>query len=121
MVKGLLVDRRCRSEPFSQESSLSLSPCSECLSCQHVRVLELLLPHLAGVVVENAQLTGAGLWIWARARAGTAACPRCGRASARVHSRYQRRLGGAAVGGREGVSRLAGGPVFGDAAGRPAA
>src|SRR5947199_387198 len=48
MVKGLLVDRRCRSQPFSQESSLSLSPCSKCLSCQHVRVLELLLPHLAG-------------------------------------------------------------------------
>jgi transposase len=44
--------------------------------------------------------------IWAYGRASTAACLRCGRASARVHSRYQRRLADAAVGGRRVVIRL---------------
>src|SRR5262249_28972392 len=121
MVKGLLVDRRCRSQPFSQESSLSLSPCSECLSCQQVRVLEVLLPHLAGAVVEDAQVTGAGLCIWARAQADTAACPRCGRPSARVHSRYQRRLTDVAIGGRKVVIRLVVRRFFCDAPDCPAA
>jgi transposase len=100
---------------------LSLSPCSEGLSCQHVRVLELLLPHLAGVMVEDAQVMGAGLFIRARARAGTAACPRCGCVSARVHSRYQRRLADAAIGGRKVVIRLAVRRFFCDAPGCPAA
>jgi GNAT superfamily N-acetyltransferase len=77
-----------------------LSPCAECSSCQYVCGLELLLPHLAGAVVENAQVTGAGLCIWARARVDKAACPACGRSSARVHSRYQRRVAAAAIGGR---------------------
>jgi transposase len=76
------------------------------LSCPHGQGLELLLPHLAGVVVEDAQVTGAGLCIWARARADTAACPRCGRPSARVHSRYRRRLADAAIGGRKVMIRL---------------
>jgi transposase len=44
--------------------------------------------------------------IWAHARAATAACPHCGHASARVHSRYQRRLADAATGGRRVVLRL---------------
>jgi transposase len=99
---------------------LSLSPCSECLSCQHVRVLEVLLPHLAGVVVEDAQLTGAGLCIWARARADTAVCPGCGLVSARVHSRYQRRLADAAIGGRNVMIRLAVRRFFCDAPHCPA-
>ena len=81
----------------------------------------MLLPHLAGVVVEDAQLTGAGLCIWARARADTAMCPGCGRASARVHSRYQRRLADAAIGGRNVMIRLAVRRFFCDAPGCPAA
>jgi transposase len=44
--------------------------------------------------------------IWAHARATTATCPHCGRVSARVHSRYQRRLADAAVGSRRVVLRL---------------
>jgi transposase len=44
--------------------------------------------------------------IWAHARARTAACPHCGRVSARVHSSYQRRLADAAIGGRRVVLRL---------------
>jgi transposase len=44
--------------------------------------------------------------IWAHARASTATCPRCGHASTRVHSRYQRRLADAALGSRRVVLRL---------------
>jgi len=39
-------------------------------------------------------------------RACDAACPRCGRGSGRVHSRYERRLADAAIGGRRVVIRL---------------
>jgi hypothetical protein len=77
------------------------------LSCQHEISLERLLPHLAGVVVEAAELSGGQLRIWARARPESAACPWCGRASARVHSIYERRLADAPVGGQPVVIRLA--------------
>jgi transposase len=100
---------------------LSLSPCSECLSCQQIRGLELLLPHLAGVIVEEAEVAGDRLWIWARARAGRAACPGCGTVSGRVHSRYQRRLADAALGGRKVMIRLVVRRFFCDAPGCPAA
>jgi transposase len=79
---------------------------SLCLSCQHGHDLEVLLPHLAGVIVENAELAGTWLCIWARTRAEEAPCPRCGRRSGRVHSRYERRLADAAIGGRRVVIRL---------------
>jgi transposase len=59
--------------------------------------------------------------IWARARADQAACPRCGRSSARVHSRYQRRLADAAIGGRKVVIRLAVRRFFCDGPDCPAA
>jgi transposase len=86
---------------------VSLLPSDGCLSCQHGgHDLEVLLPHLAGVVVERAELAGTRLCIWARARAGEAACPGCGRSSGRVHSRYERRLADAAIGGRRVVIRL---------------
>ncbi len=51
-------------------------------------------------------LTGVGVQVWAHARAEQAACPRCGRASGRVHSHYQRRLADAVIGGRRLVIRL---------------
>ena len=54
----------------------------------------------------KAELAGARLCIWARARAEQASCPACGRSSARVHSRYQRRLADAAIGGRPVLIRL---------------
>jgi transposase len=44
--------------------------------------------------------------IWASPQARQATCPSCGCLSARVHSRYQRRLADAAVGGRRVVLRL---------------
>ena len=85
---------------------MSLSQVSGCMSGQQGIGFPVLLPHLAGVDVENAEVIGARLCIWARARAADAACPGCGALSARVHSRYQRRLADAAVGGRPVVIRL---------------
>jgi hypothetical protein len=54
------------------------------LSDPVITVLGVLLPHLAGTVAEKAELAGARLCIWARARAGQASCPGCGRFSARL-------------------------------------
>jgi hypothetical protein len=53
----------------------------------------------------------------ARTRAGPMACPSCGVLSARLHSRYRRRLGDAAVGGRRAVIVLSVRRLFCDAAG----
>ena len=85
---------------------MSLSQVNGCLSCQYELSLERLLPHLSGTVVEAAELAGGRVCIWARARAQGAACPRCGRPSARVHSVYQRRLADAPIGGQPVVIRL---------------
>jgi len=85
---------------------VSLSQVTECLSGQHEVSVERLLPHLSGTVVDAAELAGGRLCIWARARAGAAACSRCGRPSARVHSAYQRRLADTPAGGHRVVIRL---------------
>ncbi len=79
---------------------------SGCLSCCHRVSLGLLLPHLAGVAVEAA-VAGGRVRIWARARAESAACPRCGQFSERVHSAYERRLADAPAGGQPVTIRLA--------------
>ena len=85
---------------------MPLSQVSSCLSDPILTVLGVLLPHLAGTVAEKAELAGARLSIWARAQAEQASCPGCGRFSVRVHSRYQRRLADAAIGGRPVLIRL---------------
>ena len=85
---------------------MPLSQVSSCLSDTHDHGLGVLLPHLAEAVVEMTELAGARLFIWARARAEQAACRGCGRFSGRVHSRYERRLADAAIGGRPVVIRL---------------
>ena len=85
---------------------MPLSQVSSRLSDPIVAVLGVLLPHLAAAVAEKAELAGARLCIWARARAEQASCPACGRFSVRVHSRYQRRLADAAIGGRPVLIRL---------------
>ena len=85
---------------------MSLSQVNGCLSCQHGISLERPRPHLAAVVVQTAALAGGRLWIWARARAGSGVCPRCGVSSQRVHSSYERRLADAAIGGQRPVIRL---------------
>jgi transposase len=58
------------------------------------------LPHLASVIVERVEEVRGSVRIWAHPRAEQAACPGCGDASARVHSRYERRLADAALAGR---------------------
>lgn len=65
-----------------------------------------LLPHLAGVLVEQVEDAGSAVSIWASARAETASCPVCGAVATRVHSRYERRLADVPVGGRQLVVRL---------------
>jgi zinc-finger of transposase IS204/IS1001/IS1096/IS1165 len=77
-----------------------------CLSCPGAVELGILLPHLAGVVVEGAVAAAGLLLVLARARADEASCPACGTVSARVHSRYARRLADAAIGGRRVMIRL---------------
>src|SRR4029450_5779158 len=73
--------------------------------CDH-ESLAALLPHLAGVTIDRVRLTGSGVQIWACARADRASCGSCAGVSARVHSRYERRLADAVVGGRRMVIRL---------------
>jgi len=66
-----------------------------------------LLPHLAGVEVGEISRVGRSVRVTARATGSSAACPGCGTASRRVHSRYERRLLDTACGGREVVICLA--------------
>jgi transposase len=58
------------------------------------------------VVIEQIDLVGGSVQIWAHPRAMRACCPGCGGESARVHSRYERRLADAAVAGRRVEIRL---------------
>lgn len=73
--------------------------------CDHARPcvdhgLDALLPHLAGVLIERVEQIRDVVWLWVRPRAETAACAGCGQESARVHSRYERRVADAAVAGQ---------------------
>jgi transposase len=64
-------------------------------------LIKALFPHLAAVHVEGVEATeDGGVRVRARACADLAVCPRCGLASSRVHSRYQRRLADVAIAGR---------------------
>lgn len=65
-----------------------------------------MLPHLAEVVIERIARAGSGVEIRARARADTAACPGCEESSQRVHSRYERWLDDASIGGQPVRIRL---------------
>ena len=80
---------------------MSLSQGDVCLSCPGAVELGILLPHLAGVIVEEVAVAAGLLLVMARPRAPEAACPKCGTVSGRVHSRYSRRLADAAIGGRQ--------------------
>jgi transposase len=77
------------------------------LSCPGFVDLGVLLPHLAGVIVEEVTAAAGLLLVTARARVPGAACPGCGTVSRRVHSRYCRTLADAAVGGRPAAIVLA--------------
>jgi transposase len=84
-----------------------LSQGGVCLSCPGFVDLGVLLPHLAGVIVEAVTAAAGLLLVTARARAPEAACPGCGTVSDRVHSRYCRTLADAAIGGRPVAIALA--------------
>lgn len=71
-----------------------------------VDVVGVLFPHLAGVRVVDVRDEDGGVGIYAKARAGWAACPGCGVGSGSVHSRYERRLADFPVGGRPVCVRL---------------
>jgi hypothetical protein len=71
---------------------VSLSQGDVFLSCPGSVDLGVLLPHLAGVIVEAVTAAAGPLLVTARARAPEAACPECGAVSGRVHSRYARTL-----------------------------
>jgi transposase len=62
--------------------------------------LHLFFPHLADLHVDKIEDLGGAVLITARSRTADAACHRCGLSSARVHSRYRRRLHDLAAGGR---------------------
>jgi len=64
------------------------------------RLLLDLFPHLRGLQVDWVEGTAEGVVISARSGSAGAACPSCGTWSARVHSRYARRLADGAAGGR---------------------
>jgi transposase len=70
------------------------------LSAQAGAVLGVLLPHLAGVVVDRAGIDGDLVRIWVRAAADGAACPVCQRWCTKVRDSYLRRLCDVAIGGR---------------------
>jgi transposase len=68
--------------------------------------LDVLLPHLAGVVVEKVEQAGSGVQVWARVKAEDGVCPACGGRSRRVHSRYHRGLADGSVAGQPVMLRL---------------
>jgi transposase len=72
-----------------------------------LEIARILFPHLAGVSVERVFLAGRTLRIRVRASGSQAACPACGTASRKVHSRYERRLSDLAVSGQEVMIELA--------------
>jgi transposase len=68
--------------------------------------LDVLLPHLSGVVVGQVEVTADSVVVDAASKAAGAACPGCRVASRRVHSRYVRGLADVAVGGRKVLIRV---------------
>ncbi|WP_406465024.1 transposase family protein [Streptomyces sp. NBC_01622] len=82
-------------------------------------MIERLFPHLEAVRVEQMVLKEGVLCVVARTRDGRDyACPACGTPSRRTHSRYERRLADASVGGRRSVIELSVRRLFCDNAGR---
>jgi transposase len=85
---------------------MPLSPSGLCLSCGSSGATALLLPHLAGVVVEQVEQRSGLVRILVSARSAAGTCSRCSAVSSRVHSRYERRLDDAPAGGQRVLIRL---------------
>jgi transposase len=77
------------------------------LSCVPGEILALLLPHLAGMVIEGGVEDGGRIRLLAAPAAREAACTGCGLLSSRLHGGYQRRLRDVPAGGRDVVIVLA--------------
>ena len=99
---------------------MSLSQGDVCLSCPGSVDLGVLLPHLAGVIVEEVAAAAGLLLVTARARAPEAACPGCGTVSRRVHSRYCQDAGRRRDRGPPGGDRAGGAAVLLRCPGLPA-
>ncbi|HEX5300983.1 MAG TPA: ISL3 family transposase [Streptosporangiaceae bacterium] len=83
---------------------MSLSQCDRELSCG--QVLSVLMPHLAGLVVEGVAVAGERVFVRARPAAGQVPCPGCGVLSGKRHDGYARSLRDLPVWGRQVVVRL---------------
>jgi hypothetical protein len=70
------------------------------------KLLNVLLPHLTAVRVDELSHEEGVVCIHARAHADEAMCPACGNASARVHAWYERRLADTPVAGQQVLIRL---------------
>ena len=82
------------------------------LASEEACCLNLFFPHLADLQVDKIENLEDAVLITARSRAAEAACHRCGLSSARVNSRYRRRLHDLAAGGRPVTDRPGGAPVL---------
>lgn len=71
-----------------------------------VDLLGVVFPHLAGLRITNVLTTGRSVRVHAETSSVAARCPQCSTVSRRVHSRYERRLLDAAIGGQETVLHL---------------
>lgn len=82
---------------------MSLSQLDECVSFPGEAGLGVLLPHLAGLAVEETMIAAGLVCCRVRSSAGGACCPECGTWSGQVHDSYRRRLADAGIGGRRVV------------------
>ena len=87
--------------------------------CDHLG-LGALLPHLDRVIVDRVELAEAFVSVRVAPQADEAACPSCACSSGRVHSRYDRWLADATIGGLRVVLRLRARRFFCDDGGCPA-
>jgi transposase len=85
---------------------MSLSQVAESLSVPGDAGLGVLLPHLAGMAVDETVITGDLVCCQVRAEADGGCCTGCGTWSQEVHDSYVRSLKDAAIGGRRVVLRL---------------
>jgi hypothetical protein len=67
---------------------------------QAAKLIEVVFPHLVGMVVEQVDGDDSEVQILVRSRQADAACPDCETVSAGVHSRYQRRVTDRPISGR---------------------
>jgi hypothetical protein len=122
-VSGLaatdIAIRRCRRRAKAGSGPLSvIEPTPGSVAEQatmrgmNIKLLDDLLSHLADVTIEQVELTGGAVRIWAVPRVRRARCHRCGQPSAKVHNRCPRTLADAAIGGQQVLIPTANPPVL---------